>query len=252
MAPAVPPAPVAHASPSPLPEPSEAEQETDAQDSDDESPEIEEAEAEIEAIEEELEAQMEELEAVFEDMEEIFEEEFEAVLEGVMEGFEEEIEELMEGFEEEIERLAEEHEERIEAAAEELETTQDEARRKELEAEIRASSRELGELGAIIGEAFAQAQLGTHLSSIAVPFARIAAETAAQHAEIAKEIGYQERLQEAAPPPHQRCHQAARVFKMNRVRCNPKPAMLEVWWKYVRPNRLYTRCAPQRTATCRR
>ena len=118
-------------------------------------------------------------------MEEIFEEELEAameelesVLEDEMEGLEEEIEKQMEGIEEEIERLAEEHEERIEAAAEELETTQDEARREELEAEIRASSRELGQLGAIIGEAFAQFQVGTHLSSIAAPIAQIAADAA--------------------------------------------------------------------------
>ena len=195
VAPAVPPAPVAHASPARLQEPSAAEQEADAEDSDDEDSDTDEAEAEIEAFEEELEAQMEELGAVFEEMEEIFEEELEAameeleaVLEGEMEGFEEEIEAQMEAIEEEIEKLAEEHEERIEAAAEELENTQDEARRKELEAEIRASSRELGQLGAIIGEAFAQFQVGTRLSSIAGPFAQIAAEAATQHAKIAQVI----------------------------------------------------------------
>ena len=87
-----------------------------------------------------------------------------------------------------MDALAEELEERMEAAVEELGTTQDEARRKELEIEIQASGRELGRLGAIIGESLAQAQLGSRLSAITVPFAQIAAQTAAQQAEIAMVI----------------------------------------------------------------
>jgi hypothetical protein len=62
------------------------------------------------------------------------------------------------------------------------------AESEEHEAEIEASGRELRQLGVLIGETFAQANLGSQISSITVPFAQIAAQTAAQQAEIEKVI----------------------------------------------------------------
>ena len=145
-----PPPEAPEAPPAPAEEPTAADEiETDV--------DIEELEeAELEALEDELDAELDaiedELEGAFEELEDAIEEQMDVVedaIESGMETLEDEIEGSMESFEEEMERLAER-----------LQQTDDEAERRDIEAQMAELGRTMGALGAKVGEIVGEAMGG--------------------------------------------------------------------------------------------